>query len=119
MGRFLVLLSALLALPPNSMRAQDSDAPQQERGVVSKVPPIYPDLAKRTNITGVVKLRATIGPNGLVKSVEPLGGNPVLIKAAQDAVTKWKYAPAPRETRELIELRFDTRCRISNCDHSN
>ena len=85
---------------------------------MSKVPPIYPDLAKRTNITGIVKLKATIGPNGSVKSVEPLGGNPVLIKAAQDAVTKWKYAPAPKETRQLIELRFDTRCRLPNCDTS-
>jgi hypothetical protein len=31
----------------------------------------------------------------------------LLIKAAQEAVTKWKYAPALHETRELIELRFD------------
>jgi membrane protein involved in colicin uptake len=56
----------------------------------------------------VVKLRATIAPNGMVKLIEPVGGNPVLIKAAQDAVSKWRYVPAPEETRELIELRFDT-----------
>src|SRR5438552_1309616 len=73
MSRFLVFLSVLLALATSSARAQDSDTSQQERSVVSKASPIYPDLAKRTNIIGVVKLRATIGPNGAVKSVEPLG----------------------------------------------
>jgi TonB family protein len=70
------------------------------------VAPVYPDLAKRANIHGVVKFRATIALDGSVKSIESLGGNPLLIKAAQEAVTKWKYAPALRETRELIELRF-------------
>jgi membrane protein involved in colicin uptake len=56
-----------------------------------------------------VKLRATIAPNGSVKSIESVGGNPLLIKAAHEAVKKWRYAPAADETRESIELRFDTR----------
>jgi len=50
-------------------------------------------------ISGVVKLRAAIAPNGSVKWIEPVGGNPVLLKAAQEAVANWKYAPAPDETR--------------------
>jgi hypothetical protein len=36
-------------------------------------------------------------------------GDPVLIKAAQDAVMTWKFAPAAEETNELIELRFGPR----------
>jgi hypothetical protein len=39
--------------------------------------------------------------------IEPVGGNPVLLKAAQEAVGNWKYAPAPDETQALIELRFN------------
>jgi hypothetical protein len=31
----------------------------------------------------------------------------VLLKAAQDAVGNWKFAPGPDETQELIELRFE------------
>jgi TonB family protein len=99
----LLLLQGVAAVP-----AQES-TPQQVRKVVLRVNPSYPDLAKRMHITGIVKLRATIAPNGSVKSIEPVGGNPVLVKAAQDAVTHWKFAPAPDETRELLELRFDTR----------
>ena len=97
----------LLLVATSSASAQDSDPSQQTRNVERRVAVVYPDLAKRTNIHGVVKLRATIAPDGSVKSIESVGGNPLLIKAAQEAVTKWKYAPAQHETRELIELRFD------------
>ena len=74
-----------------------------------KLAPVYPELAKRMQISGVVKLRATVAPKGSIKSIEPVGGNLVLIKAAQDAVKDWKYAPAPAETQELIEIRFNTK----------
>jgi len=111
MGRSLTILFlvALLTAATGSASAQDSDTSEQTRNVVRRVAPVYPDLAKRTHISGMVKLRATIAPDGSVKLIEPVGGNPVLIKAAQEAVTKWKYAPAHSETRELVELRFDKR----------
>jgi len=48
-----------------------------------------------------------VQPNGVVKSVEVKGGHPVLVRAAQDAIYKWKWAPATHETREPIEVRFD------------
>jgi TonB family protein len=102
---FLVLLMA--AASPAF--AQDSDPSNHAREVVHKVAPIYPDLARRLQISGVVKLRATVAPNGSVKLIEPLGGHPVLMKAAQEAVTKWKYAPTPEETREVIEVLFNLR----------
>jgi TonB family protein len=76
---------------------------------VRQVVPIYPELARKTNISGVVKLLATVDASGSVKSVTPVGGNPVLIKAAADAAMNWKYAPASSETRQLIELRFSSR----------
>jgi len=104
--RFILILLPLLAA--GAVPAQDA-TPEQARKVVSRVAPVYPDLATRLHITGVVKFRTTIAPNGSVKLVEPVGGNPVLIKAAQDALKNWKFAPAADETREVIELRFDTR----------
>jgi len=99
----LLLLCATVAAP-----AQDS-TPPQARKVVVKVNPAYPDLARRMHLSGIVKLRATIAPNGSVKSIKPVGGNPVLVKAAQDAVSTWKFASGPDETEEMLELRFDTR----------
>ena len=103
------LIFTLLVLLAVAAPAQDSGAAPSARKVVLKVNPIYPELARRMHISGIVKLRATIAPNGSVKSVEPVGGNPVLIKAGQEAVRNWKYAPAPDETWELVELRFDAR----------
>ncbi len=105
--RLMLFLSVLLAIAASTSPAQDSDSSPQVRRVVYKVSPVYPDLAKRNRISGVVKLRATIAPNGTVRLVEPAGGNPVLLKAAEDAVGNWKFAPGPDETRELIELRFE------------
>jgi TonB family protein len=103
-----IVVLLLLLTAATAASAQDSDTSQQAREVVRRVAPIYPDLARRLQISGIVKLRATIAPNGSVKLIEPVGGNPVLMKAAQDAVANWKYAPSPDETRELIELRFNT-----------
>jgi TonB family protein len=102
------VLLILLTAAGSSAFAQDSETTREARELVRKVAPIYPELAKRLQITGIVKLRATVAPNGSVRLVEPVGGNPVLMKAAQEAVRDWKYAPIRDETRELIELRFNT-----------
>jgi TonB family protein len=106
--RLIFVLLLLLPVTFSAASAQDSDTSRQAREVVRRAPPTYPDLARRLQISGIVRLRATVAPNGSVRFIEPLGGNPVLIKAAQEAVANWKYAPAPDETRELIELRFNT-----------
>jgi len=77
-----------------------------ERKIVRKVVPNYPEIAKRMNLAGTVKVLATVSPDGSVKNVQPMGGSPVLIQAAQDAVYKWKFA-AGSESKEPIELHFD------------
>lgn len=86
--------------------AQEIDAPEHGRKVTSRVMPSYPELARQMRITGTVRLVAVVAPNGTVKMTEPVGGSPVLLKAAGDAVMKWKYAPGPEESKELIELHF-------------
>jgi outer membrane biosynthesis protein TonB len=57
------------------------------------------------NLGGTVKVIAVVGADGEVKSVEPVGGSPVLLKAAQDAIAKWKFAPGA-ESKEVVELHF-------------
>jgi outer membrane biosynthesis protein TonB len=42
-----------------------------------------------------------------VKSVEVKGGHPLLAPAAQEAIRNWKFEPAPHETRETIEVKFN------------
>ena len=76
------------------------------RKIISRIAPAYPDLAKKMQLQGVVKVLAVVRPNGAVKSTRVMGGNPVLANAATDAVNKWRFEPGPSETTELIELRF-------------
>jgi protein TonB len=76
------------------------------RKLKTKVNPQYPDLARKMNVSGSVKLELIVAANGQVKSVKPLGGHPLLIDAAETAVKQWKYEPGPEAT-EVVEIRFN------------
>jgi TonB family protein len=77
-----------------------------DRKVRQRVSPQYPELAKRVNATGTVRLEVEVAPNGEVRNVKALGGHPLLIPAAQDAIRKWKYEPAKETTTAVVEFRF-------------
>jgi len=77
------------------------------RKLKSKVSPQYPDLARKMNVSGSVRLELLVAANGQVKSVKPLGGHPLLIDAAENAVKQWKYEPGAEGT-EVVEIRFNT-----------
>ena len=79
---------------------------QPERKVISKVVPAYPELAKQLHGGGTVKLEVVILANGKVKSTRVIGGNPVLIESATDAVRKWKFEPASADTTEVLQIEF-------------
>ena len=77
------------------------------REVIERVVPAYPDLARRLNLRGTVRLEIFVLSDGAVKSAKVLGGNPVLAQSALEAVRRWKFAAGPRESTELVEMRFD------------
>jgi len=87
----LVLVACLGLLAPASAT---------DRRVKSKVSPTYPELAKKMAVSGSVKVEITVAPNGSVKNVKVIGGHPLLVDAATDAVKRWKYETAPEETTE-------------------
>lgn len=64
-------------------------APKQ----ISRVDPVYPELAKRAGVEQVVILDVLIDEAGNVADVRILRGHPLLDKAAIDAVRQWRYAP--------------------------
>jgi TonB family protein len=76
---------------------------QLTRKVKSRVAPIYPDIARRMSITGTVRVIVVASSNGTVKLV---GGHPILVSAAIDALKKWKFEPAPDESTGLVEFKF-------------
>jgi len=102
---FLCLFAACSLEPVGIAQSQQPSG--EMRKIVRKALPTYPEIAKRMNLSGTVKVMAVVAPDGTVKSVQPMGGSPVLIQAAQDAVYKWKFANANSETKEPIELHFD------------
>jgi TonB family protein len=77
-----------------------------ERAVKSKVPPVYPEIAKRMKITGVVKLEATVDADGKVTAVKTVSGNHVLSEAAEEAVRKWKFATGSGESVVSLDVNF-------------
>ena len=93
----------LAALQPVSMYGQDESG----RKTKSKVTPIYPELAKRMNVFGSVKIQVVIAPNGAIKNTKVIGGHPLLIDAALDALKKWKYDTASDETTQIVEFKFN------------
>lgn len=77
------------------------------RKVKSKIPPVYPELARRMNISGVVKVMITVSTNGAVRDAKVVGGHPVLANAALEAVKKWHFESATQESTGLVQFRFD------------
>jgi len=112
MGKFgsakWVLGAMLLAACPAAVM---SAAPQQanvvtKRKVKSKVVPEYPEIARQLHLEGKVKVQVIISADGYVTNTKVIGGHPVLAQAAVDAVKKWRFEPAPKETTEIIEMNF-------------
>lgn len=52
---------------------------------------VYPELARRMKITGVVRLQLQLSSSGSVREIKVLGGNPILVSAAQQAVKQARY----------------------------
>jgi len=98
-----VALSAALFAETSGPKPQ-GDRP--ERRVVSKITPFYPEIAKRNGIGGVVRLEVVVRRDGRVKSAKVLGGSPLLIQSATDAIGKWRFEPAPGETTEVVQFAF-------------
>jgi TonB family protein len=100
------LLLALCLTTPFVPASLAQKAPKSERKAIVITKPDYPDILRRAQVGGVVRLRATVLPNGAVTSVEIIGGNPILAENAAAAVKKWKYAPGPTQTVEDVSLSF-------------
>jgi TonB family protein len=87
-------------------RAQSGATDEAKRKVKVKVAPAYPELAKRMNVAGKVKIEVIIAPDGHVKSTRAIGGHPLLVQSCQDAVKEWKFVAAPEESTQVVEFEF-------------
>ncbi len=73
--------------------------------------PEYPPLAIIARIQGTVRLEAIINKDGTIQDLKVLSGHPLLVKAAIDAVARWRYQPTllngePVEVLTEIDVNF-------------
>ena len=65
----------------------------QSSKLYHKVDPVYPELAKRARVSGIVLLQVTVSEQGNVKEIKLIRGHPLLNQSALDAVGQWRYSP--------------------------
>ena len=98
--------AAALVFSGASGFAQSGSTDESKRKVKTRTAPQYPELAKRMNVSGRVKIEVVVTPEGRVKSTRVVGGHPLLVQACQDAVKEWKFVPAPEESTQVVEFEF-------------
>jgi periplasmic protein TonB len=83
----------------------------QAANLIRKVVPVYPPLAKQARIQGTVRFQAIIGKDGTIQNLQLVSGHPLLVSAAQQAVSQWVYRPTllngdPVEVVTTIDVNF-------------
>jgi protein TonB len=83
----------------------------QEAKLLNRVMPAYPPLARQARISGTVHLMALIAKDGTIQDLRVLGGHPLLITTAVNAVRQWIYRPTllndqPVEVMAPIDVIF-------------
>ena len=106
-GGWLAVTAVAVGMGVSGLRGQDVQNNEVLRRAKSKVQPVYPELARKMNITGTVKVEVVIAPNGSVKDAKVVGGHPVLANAALDAVKKWRFEPASIESSGVVDFKFE------------
>jgi TonB family protein len=98
---------SLICIASLALAASPALAGDVHRAVVSRVPPVYPELAHRMHVGGKVVLLVEIQADGSVSDTKVESGHALLVPAAQDAVRRWKFAPNSSASESEIEINFN------------
>jgi TonB family protein len=109
-GGMAILIIAPGAQPAASSRIKVGGNVQAAM-VLSKVQPVYPELAKSARVSGIVHLAVVIAPDGTVQEIKAIDGPALLIAAAMDAVKQWVYRPTllngqPTSVETTVDVNF-------------
>ena len=105
----LAILTLAVCVSPIRVGAQQSQNDEIVRRAKNRVQATYPELARKMNLVGTVKIEVVVAPNGSVKDARVVGGHPVLAGAALDAAKKWRFEPASTESSGVIDFKFEPR----------
>jgi TonB family protein len=79
---------------------------QESRRAIFKRAPAYPEIARKMSLSGTVKIEITVGADGKVKHANVIGGHPVLVAPALEAVKSWEYEPTRTESTITVQIDF-------------
>jgi protein TonB len=95
----LIPLSDSRALPPPAAERRVTRPPVVRVAnidpalLIHRVEPVYPVLARQTRREGRVELRAIIGTDGTIQSLQIVSSDPLFDLSAREAVSQWRYKP--------------------------
>ena len=83
----------------------------QECNLITKVDPVYPQLAWQARIQGTVRFQVIIAADGRMQNIQLVSGHPLLVQAARDAVQQYVYRPTllngrPVEVVTTVDVNF-------------
>jgi len=83
-------------------------APGQGPGLIKKVEPEYPQLARASRMQGTVVVDAVIRADGTVGEVKILRStNRLFEQACIDAIQQWRYTPGPQDVILTVTVHFN------------
>jgi TonB family protein len=92
----ILMASATVLFAIAQMASADSSkhlsAHESIAAATNKPQPEYPSMAKQLKLEGAVSLNAFVSEDGKVERVEPVSGNPILSRSAQEALMRWKFS---------------------------
>jgi TonB family protein len=69
------------------------DPDELQKHLISAPPPVYPSIAKRAGVQGIVRLQVRATKDGRIEVDKILSGSPTLADAAITAVRQWRVRP--------------------------
>jgi len=102
---------AVLPPPPAPVTHPPRISHMMEGNLIYRVQPEYPALARSARIQGTVVLSAIISKEGTIENLRVVTGHPMLVLAAIEAVSRWRYRPyllnnEPVEVETRITVNF-------------
>jgi periplasmic protein TonB len=101
----------MLPTPPPTITRAIRTSSMLEGNLLRRIDPVYPPLAKTARIQGPVVLVAVISKAGTIDNLHAVSGPPMLVQAAVNAVSQWRYRPyilnnEPIEVETQITINF-------------
>jgi protein TonB len=85
-------------------------SPGQGPGIIKKVQPAYPPIARAARLEGTVVVDAVILQDGTVSDVKVLSSsNKMFEQACVEAVRQWRFTPGSQDVVLTVTVNFTLR----------